>query len=183
MAVSKAMSVAKELKKMSVINGGTGEKLGEVEDVLIHPTEGRVLGVSLRAPDGQARAISVRDFFIGPDAVMATGDARLEPPDQSGTLADGVPARELLGTNVVSADGKLLGQVSDVFISLDQPRAAYQVANSTLQRFFGGGFYLAGDVPRAYAPDGARMIVPEDVEHRFAVSSLGEALGLNTTAA
>jgi sporulation protein YlmC with PRC-barrel domain len=183
MSESKAMSVTKELKGRSILNSGTGERLGEVEDVFIHPTEGRVLGISLRAPDGRAQGFGVRDFLIGPDAVMVSGDARPELPGESGALAEGVTVRELTGTNVVSADGRLLGRVSDVYISLDQPRAAYHVAHSTLQRFFGGGFYLAGDVPRAYAPDGARLIVPEDAEHRFAASSLGEALGMSTTAA
>jgi uncharacterized protein YrrD len=183
MAESRVMSVTKELKGMSVISNSTGEKLGEAEDVFVHPTEGLVLGLGLRGPDGRARAFTVRDFFIGPDAVMANEDARLESPEQSAELAEGVSSRELTGTNVVSADGKLLGRVSDVYISLDHPRAAYHVTHSTLQRFFGGGFYLAADVPRAYSPDGARMIVPEDAEHRLAVSSPGEALGVTTTAA
>jgi sporulation protein YlmC with PRC-barrel domain len=183
MAESRVMSVRNGLRGMSVINSATGEKLGEAEDVFVHPTQGRVLGISLRAADGQARALSARDFFIGPNAVMTTGEARLELADQGGALVDGVSGRELAGTNVVSADGRLIGRVSDVYISLDEPRAAYHVTHSTLQRFFGGGFYLAGDVPRAYAPDGARMIVPEETEDRLACPSAEEALGLNTAAA
>jgi hypothetical protein len=45
-----------------------------------------------------------------------------------------------------------------------------------LQRFFGGGFYIAGNVPHAYSSDGVRMIVPDDTENSRAVESLAEAI-------
>jgi hypothetical protein len=48
-----------------------------------------------------------------------------------------------------------------------------------LQRWFGGGFFIAGDVPSGYAAYRPRFIVPEDVEERCAADSVTEALNRN----
>ena len=170
------MNVAKELHGMTVLNAGSGEKLGEVTDALIHATQGRMIGIALRTPEGEMRALATRDFFIGVDAVMAAIEARFETLGQSEALTGGVPAHELVGANIVTEDGKLLGRVSEVYISTEQHQAVYHVAESTLQRFFGGGFYIAGNVPRAYSPDGVRMIVPDGTENSRAVEPLAEAI-------
>jgi len=177
---SRNLNVAKELHGMTVLNAGSGEKLGEVTDALINltqgPTQGQMIGIALRTPEGEMRALATRDFFIGVDAVMAAKEARFETLGQSEALTGGVPAHELVGANIVTEDGKLLGRVSEVYISTEQPQAVYHVAESTLQRFFGGGFYIAGNVPRAYSPDGVRMIVPDDTENSRAVASLAEVI-------
>lgn len=174
------LNAAKELKGMTVLNAGSGEKLGEVTDALINlaqgPTQGQMIGIALRTPEGEMRALASRDFFIGVDAVMAAKEARLETLGQSEALTGGVPAHELVGINIVTEDGKLLGRVSEVYISTGQSQAVYHVAESTLQRFFGGGFYIAGNVPRAYSPDGVRMIVPDDTENSRAIASLAEVI-------
>ncbi len=177
---SRNLNVAKELKGMTVLNAGSGEKLGEVTDALINltqgPTQGQMIGIALRTPEGEMRALATRDFFIGVDAVMAAKEARFETLGQSEALTGGVPAHELVGANIVTEDGKLLGRISEVYISTEQSQAVYHVAESTLQRFFGGGFYIAGNVPRAYSPDGVRMIVPDDTENSRAVESLAEVI-------
>jgi uncharacterized protein YrrD len=174
MKETRSLNVLKELKGMPLINRATGEKLGDVEDALIHPTQGRVLGLLLKDSGGQRHALDVRDCLIGKDAVMVAEHFHFETPGHGETLSGGVPVGELTGTKAVTEDGRLIGRVSDVYILVDQPRAAYHVTESTMQRFFGGGFFLAGDVPKAYSPDGARLILPSDTENRAAVSSLDE---------
>jgi hypothetical protein len=52
----------------------------------------------------------------------------------------------------------------------------YHVAESTLRRFIGVGFYIAGNVPRAYSPDGVRMIVPDDTENSRALAPLADVI-------
>lgn len=49
------LNVAKELHGMTVLNAGSGEKLGEVTDALIHATQGRMIGIALRTPEGEMR--------------------------------------------------------------------------------------------------------------------------------
>jgi sporulation protein YlmC with PRC-barrel domain len=83
---------------------------------------------------------------------------------------------EMIGSNVVTENGELLGRISEIYIRVDKPQAVYRVTESRIQKLFGGGFFLPGDAARSYAQDGARMIVPADTERRYAASSLADAL-------
>jgi sporulation protein YlmC with PRC-barrel domain len=172
------MNVEKDLKGMTVLRSDAGDKMGEVSDAIVHPIEGRVMGLIIRTDQGQERALATRDFFIGKDAIMGEAGARFIEAGAGDKLEGGVPAiGEIVGTNIVTDEGKLLGRVSEVHISLETPRTVYRVTESTLQRFLGGGFYIAGDVPKAYSRDGVRMIVPADTEERYAVVIIDEAFG------
>lgn len=173
----RTLNVAKDFRGMILLAADTGAKLGEVRDAIIQPTEGRVMGVVARTPGGEEIKLRVSDFFIGQDAVMTSREAFERAGEHAGELAGGIRAvDEMVGSNVMTEDGRLLGRISDVYIRADQPRAIYRVAESTLQKFFGGGFFLPGNVPHSYAPDGSRIIVPADTENRYATSSLIEAL-------
>jgi uncharacterized protein YrrD len=173
----RALNVAKELRGMSLLAVDTGEKLGEIRDAIIQPTEGRVLGVIVRTPDHDQLRLRITDVTIGPDAAMTSWDSFEHAGDRSIEMAGGVRALdEMIGSNVVTEDGDLLGRISEVYIRADRPQAIYRVTESRLQKIFGKGFFLPGDVTRSYAPDGARIIVPADTEERYATSSLAEAL-------
>ncbi len=168
------LNVASHLKGRAVLKSDTGEKLGEVEDVIINPVAGEVLGIALRLPEGASAALAVQDFIIGPDAVMVAA-GKLNPTlDTSNILTGGVKASAIIGAAVVTEDGKLLGRVNEIHIFVKRTVVVYQVAESTLQRFFGGGFFLAGHVPLAISHDGARLIVPVETESRYARTSLIE---------
>jgi uncharacterized protein YrrD len=182
MSAGRKLDVLKDLKEMAIINSNTGEKLGIVQDALVNPTQGRLLGLLYRDSGGQTYALSIQNILIGRDAVMTGKDFRPETEGQSEMLHDGIATEQLKGANVVTGDGRLLGRISAVYVSADQPNIAYHVTESALQRFFGGGFYLAGEVPHAYAPDGVRLIVPEETDHRFAVATLDEAFGASAAA-
>lgn len=172
------MDVASDLKGRAVVKSDTGEKLGQVEDVIINPAEGRVLGIALRSAEGPAVSLAAQDYIIGADAVMVR-QGTLKPAAQAGDVHSvGVNSNNIVGATVVTEDGKLLGRVSEVHISADHPIVIYRVVESTLQRFFGGGFFLMGDVPRAYSQEGARLIVPANTEDQYARSSLAEAFEL-----
>jgi sporulation protein YlmC with PRC-barrel domain len=167
-----------DVRGKPVLRRETGEKLGDVADVLIDPSSGNVLGLEIKGPDGQLLGMDARNVLIGRDAVMASAVEGFDPAESGERLRSAARAsHDLAGTSVVTEDGTFLGRVGGIFISLEQPRVFYRVVESTIQRFLGGGgFYLPGDVLRAYSPDGPRMIVPSDVD-RFAAGSLDELLG------
>jgi sporulation protein YlmC with PRC-barrel domain len=170
------MNLDKELKGMPVIMSNTGNKIGEVSDALIRVTDGTVLGLIIRTPKGQEGTMAARDLIIGEDAVMAAEGARFVEQEMSGSFDDGVPAlREIVGKNVVTDSGRLLGRLSEVYISSEVPRAAYKVAESPLQQFLGRGFFVAGDLPIAYSRDGVRLIVPAATEEKYALERVDEA--------
>jgi uncharacterized protein YrrD len=172
------LNVASQLKGMAVLRRDTGDKLGSVVDAVVDPAGGRVLGINVQSAEGEVCVLGTPDFLIGQDAVMVTRAEPVLGGETEGGLESGVSAaRGLVGTNVVTDDGRLVGKVSDVYISAERPRLAYRVTGSALERFFGGGFFMGGDVPRAYSPDGARLIVPADTEDRRAARSAAEAIG------
>jgi sporulation protein YlmC with PRC-barrel domain len=173
----RVLNVESHLRGMPVITADGGERLGDVTDAVVHPTHGRLLGVVIRTPEREDRIVPEALFTIGVDAIMVQGEIRGERADvrdeiRSGTLA----SKGLVGTNVVTEDGTLLGRVSEVFVSASEPRTALRVVESSIQQFFGGGFYMRGDVPSSYAPDGTRMIVPSDTREHRAAESADEAL-------
>jgi sporulation protein YlmC with PRC-barrel domain len=178
MESTRYMNVEKELKGMTVLRIATVDRMGEGSDTILHPIEGRVVGILVSTDEGRERVLATQDFFIGKDAVMTKAGARFVDERSGQAMQAGVPAiGEIIGTNVVTDDGNLLGRVSEVHISLDIPCAVYCVAESTLQRFLGNGFYIAGDLPIAYSEDGVRLIVPADTEERYAVMTVNEAFG------
>src|SRR5262245_30797559 len=173
----RALNVAKNFRGMPLLAADTGAKLGEIRDAIIQPTEGRVMGAVVRTLDGDDLRLLISDIIIGEDAVMTSMDYFERAGNHSGQLAGGFRAvDEIIGANVVTEDGDLLGRVTEVYIRVDKPQAVYRVAESSIQKIFGRGFFLAGDVARSFAPDGTRMIVPADTVERYATSSLAEGL-------
>ncbi len=175
MADKKTLRI-EEFQGMAVLDSETGAKLGEVADVIVHPTEGRVLGITIKDTGGDVMALGVHEILIGADAVMAQGAATLEKWMPGTNVAEtALASGEVIGTNIVTEDGRLIGKVNDVYISTETPRTFYRVAGSALQRFLGGGFFIPGDLPHAISSDGIRMIVPADTEEQ-AASSIDEAI-------
>jgi sporulation protein YlmC with PRC-barrel domain len=166
-----------DLRGMTILDSSSGARVGEVTDAIIHPTGGRLLGIALKTADGERRVLATQEIRIGEDAVMTAPGAHARPADDVDAVREGVSASEgIIGANVVTDAGKLIGRISEVHISMDHPRTVYRVTESTLQKWFGGGFYIAGNVPRGYAGDKPRLIVPADVEERLAANSVIEAL-------
>lgn len=173
--MNRTMNVETQLKGMPVITTDTGERLGEVIDAIVDPTEGTVLGLALKSNEDENRAVPASMFRIGVDAVMVTGRIGRDRDKIRKDLSRGVMAcGDLVGTSVVSEDGTNLGSVREVYISTDGNRDALRIVESSLQQLFGGGFYVPGDLPRSYAGDGGRMIVPSDTRERYGKTSLDE---------
>ena len=169
-----------DVRGMPVLRRETGEKIGDVSDVLIDTSSGNVLGLEIKGHGGELLGMDARNVLIGRDAVMASAVEGFDPEASASRLRSGTrAAHDLKGTGVVTEDGQFLGRIDEVYLSLDEPRAFYRVVESTIQRFLGRGFFLPGDVLRAYSPEGPRMIVPSDVD-RFAAGTLDELIGAET---
>lgn len=177
MSDMRVIDVGGALRGMAVLVTDTGERLGQVEDVLVHPTRGVVLAVMVRGEDGELRTLGVSQCSIGVDAVMASAGRTPTREPVDGALQDGVLAlRDLVGSNVVTDQGKLLGRVSEVLVSSERPVVAYRVTDSALQRLAGRGMALPGCAAEAYSTDGTRMIVSARAEAEFAKASVSDAL-------
>jgi len=177
----KTLNVASQLCGMPVIVPDTSERIGNVSDVIVHPTEGGMLGIVLKTMKGEEHAIAAEDCFIFSDvrAVLAAEPALFD----LGGIRDAMPGgvrvcRELIGANVVTEMGELLGDVRDVHVIEEPAQTIYRITASALQRFFGGGFFLAGNVPRFFWRASARMIVPIETKTHLAAPTLDQAIRL-----
>jgi sporulation protein YlmC with PRC-barrel domain len=175
----KALNVAGQLRGMPVIVPDRAQRLGQVSDAILHPTEGRMLGLVLHSLTGEEQLLKADDFSIcgAVGAVLAEGHSLADAESLKEALSGGVQVcRELIGASVITDAGRLLGRVSEVHILEEQLWSFYRVAGSKLQELFGGGFFIASNVPRAWSHRGSRLIVPANTPQRQAVSSLAEAI-------
>jgi sporulation protein YlmC with PRC-barrel domain len=159
------MNPVSQLKKMPAVLPETGELVGQISDVIIHPTEGIVLGLILQSTKGLTCAVAAQDFFIfNRNNVVAVLQSAIS--DQTSAwekMAHGISVcHEAIGTKIVTENGKYIGYVSDVVIVEEPLRVVYQVIESFWQKYFGRELYISADLPFAWSRDGTRFIVRED---------------------
>ncbi len=172
-----------QLKKMPVALPESGEIVGQITDVIIHPTEGTVLGLTLQSTAGVTYAVAADDFFIfnKNNIVVVFESALSSQPDSRKKMASGISmCQEVIGASIVTENGKYIGYVSDVWIMEEPLRAVYQVLKSLWQKFFGSGFYIPAELPYAWSRDGTRFIVRDDELTRHRVSKPDEAIRFDT---
>ena len=144
---------------MPVLSLATGNKLGFVTQVLIDPLSGVLAGVAL---DRDSLAYD-QIYSFGRDAIMAVSDLAVQPLEESG-LADGRNAKRLIGAQVVTESGEVLGTISNVLITLKPPPfAVYAVRRSLLDKILGREFYLSASESHALSDDSERLIVQDSV--------------------
>lgn len=174
----KTLNVASQLKGMPVLILDLGLMLGQVEDAIVDPVEGMVLGLVLLTPGGQERWLAADDVLVFGTlgVVLMTEDAWLDTCRIQASLQGGIRVcGNLLGVEVVTNQGKLLGRVLEVYATEDELRTVYRVAPSRLQLLFGGGFFMAGNLPCSWLEKGRRLIVTAETIERQTFSSLEEA--------
>lgn len=148
---------------MPVLSRATGNKLGSVRDVCVDPVNGLLLGLAITAADGNPAILAYDDIYcFGRDAIMAETDdaARPQNNDPNANLPQ---AREhLVGTKVISESGKLLGQIANVFVTLQPPPlVVYEIRSSILDKLLGREFFVLASAGHSLSDDAERLLVPE----------------------
>jgi sporulation protein YlmC with PRC-barrel domain len=166
-----------DLRRMSVLDTATGDKVGTVLDAVVHPTEGTLAGLMVSDVHGQPFVLGLDAFSIGPNAVMMPAGARREVPDTSEVMQRGVPAgKRVVGANLVTEDGRRIGEVRELILLVEKGWTILRVGGNLIQKLFGGGYYLRGDLPSAFATDGARLIVPSNTEEAHAFGKVDDLI-------
>ena len=78
---------------------------------------------------------------------------------------------DLLEASVVTEKGKLLGNISEVYLDPLGWQAFYRVTSSWWQRWLGGGVYLPANSPIRWSPITGRLVVPADAHINRALPS------------
>lgn len=173
---------ASDVVGVCVHNSATSEKLGEVTDALVHPTEGRLLGFSFRTALGDEQFLSADDCELKDSLLLAP--AVRDSPRTRKQLAGGIgAARSLKGVSVVTDAGDLVGRVEEIRINRDCRKVEFEIARDGWRGLFGDALILAGDTPHAYSPEGRRLIVPaaKCASDKFAQPQGDERLRLRRT--
>jgi sporulation protein YlmC with PRC-barrel domain len=145
---------------VSVHDRSTAERLGEVVDVIVHPTEGRLIGFALHTRFSVASFLLCESCEMNDGVLLADGDA-LHDARAWVALGGVAAARGLCGTSIVTDSGELLGRIEEVCVLLDSKRTRLEVARAGWRRLIFPGFTLAGDAPRAHSTAGRRLIVAD----------------------
>lgn len=157
---------------MTILSRVTGNRLGRVEDLLLDPVRGELLGLVAQAPDAHLYVMDYREVYsFGPDAVMARADDSFVPLDET-LLRDAPGAKKnIAGAKIVTEAGKLLGQVANIYVHLSPPPLVlYEVRESLLDKLLGRGLFIPAALGRALSDDAERIIVPDDTGERAADS-------------
>jgi len=150
----------------TVLARSTANKIGRVHDLIIDVAKGELVGISVQIPDESLRLIEGRDIHgFGPDAVMITADESAVMVQDSSLKMLPLAKHNLIGSNVVTESGKLLGQVANVYMRLsDTVMLIYEVRSSILDKLLGHALFFPASQGRALSADFTRIVVAEDTE-------------------
>ena len=176
MNVVREVSPVSGLTGMSVLSLATGNRLGHVLDLLIDPINGVPLGVVLSSTEAVKVGLPLSEIYnFGRDAIMATSEKSVSPLD-AGVLSRGLPASNLIGTRIITESGDVLGQITNIFVTLKPPpHVLYEARQSILDKLLGREFFLPASLGHALSDDCARLVVP-DVTSEIASPDLATLL-------
>jgi len=148
----------------TVLARSTANKIGQVHDLIVDVSKGELAGISVQIPDGSLRLVEGRDIHgFGPDALMIAADESAVDVQDSLLKILPLAKHNLIGSNVVTESGKLLGQVANVYLRLsDTMLLIYEVRMSILDKLLGHALFFPATQGRAMSIDFARIVVAED---------------------
>ncbi len=157
---------------MTILSRATGNMLGKVDDLIVDPVKGTLVGLMVQAPDGSSRVLDYHEISsFGQDAVMAHSDSSVVLPEEGQSVGQPRAKSDLVEAKIITEGGKLLGQVANVFIHLaPPPLAIYEVRESVLDKLLGRGLFILASLGRALSDDAERIIVPNETPEKSADS-------------
>lgn len=122
MSESPFLIKGREVGKLPVVTIDGGEDAAEIKDVVYDASRHHLIGFTLNKRGwfrGTLKAVLTADNVvgIGADAVMVESDSVLSESTGSGeSLGSSDASFDVIGNDVVSSDGTVLGQVVDVIL-------------------------------------------------------------------
>jgi uncharacterized protein YrrD len=131
-----------------VVELTTARQRGAVVDVLIDPTQARVVALEVAAPGREAReripAASIAR--VGRDAVMLARSAAPEPSRSAGPEQEALDVGSLVGLEVLDEDGERAGYVRNARLEPDDLTVSlYELAQARWRRWRGERHQIRAD--------------------------------------
>lgn len=158
---------AGEIAGRPVVTLDTGEAIAEVRDVVFSHTNGYLTGFTLNNRGwlaGPRRDGLAWDNVgaLGPDAVIVADADALGDTDGGDVVAG--EAENVVGGRVITDDGNVLGEVTDIVVSVDARArvVGYEIGGADVERS-GGSDRRYIPLPETFAVSRAALIVPASV--------------------
>lgn len=147
-----------------ILSRATANKLGQTYDFIVDVGRGVLVGLAARIPDESLRLVNYEEVYsFGADAIMITSDDSAIHVQESPLKALPLAKHNLVGANVVTEGGKLLGQVANIYYRLGETLVLiYEVRSSLLDKLLGHTLYFPASQGRAISEDFARIVVADD---------------------
>jgi len=172
---------------------GSSSSPGSVTDLLLDVLTGRVEGIVCRtSPESNGRYPRVlvshlERAELSQDGALIVACSKVSPAGfLSPVVDDGewrrasptlvLASGELQGARVVTRDGRLIGQVVEIYLVPRILRVFYRVSASRWRRILGEDGYLRGDLPYGYSRDARRLFVPAEITARQLFPTLSAAI-------
>jgi uncharacterized protein YrrD len=130
-----------ELIDLPVINLETGKEIGNIKDIVFDPKYSSLVGLII---DGNSwfkgsRMVSYEKLHsIGEDAVTIEDESALTKLDKDKEYLDG-SAGNIIGSRVVTNDGKELGNIEDIILDSDSGEInSYEITDGLVQDILEG---------------------------------------------
>jgi len=187
-----ALDLQRDLTGRRVVIGSSSSP-GSVMDLLLDVLAGRVEGIVCRTspePNGRYPRVLVSHLEraeFSQDGALIVACSKVSPAGfLSPVVDDGewrrasptlvLASGELQGARVVTRDGRLIGQVVEIYLVPRILRVFYRVSASRWRRILGEDGYLRGDLPYGYSRDARRLFVPAEITARQLFPTLSAAI-------
>jgi uncharacterized protein YrrD len=168
MASNGNISSIDALTGRTVLSRATAHKLGQIHDLIIEPVKGALAGIAVTMADGSLQYVEASEIYsIGPDAVMVNNDRSAIPPEGSPVKDLPLALNKLVGVEVITEGGKVLGQVANIFMRLaEEPVLIYEVRSSILDKLLRRSLFFPASQGHAFSAEDARLVVKEDTAEK-----------------
>lgn len=152
----------------TVLSRSTGNKAGHAHDLVIDPLSGELIGLAALLPDAGVRLIVMDEIHsFGPDAVMINKDESAVPLEHSSIKGAPLARQHVTGAKVITEDGKLLGQIANIFIHFAQPPLViYEVRSSLLDKLLKQELFFPASWGSTISANAERVIVPNSTPEK-----------------
>lgn len=180
MASGANISSINNLTGRTVLSRASANKLGQIHDLIIDPVEGSLAGVAVNMVDGRLHYVEAGEIYsIGPDAVMVNNDRSAIPPEGSPVKELPLALNKLVGVEVITEGGKVLGEIANIFMHLaEEPVLVYEVRSSILDKLLGRSLFFPASQGHSFSANEGRLVVTEDTAEK--ADSTLEALSSRT---
>lgn len=164
MALSGNINSVDSLTGRAVLSRATAHRVGQIHDLIIEPVKGVLAGIAVNTLDGKLHYVEASEIYsIGPDAVMVNSDSSAIAPEGSPVKDLPLVLNKMVGSEVITEGGKVLGQVANVFMHLtEEPVIIYEVRSSILDKLLGRSLFFPASQGHAFSPGDARLVVKEN---------------------